>query len=130
MRFKPGDVCSFVDEDGLYGVLKILEIIGGLGNDFIYNIAVYQELFEEAPNADDIEELHPFIGHFPISEKYFLSSEPRHILCKRVTGRELGGFKEWFKLWKKGKAGIFEEPITQCIKFISQSLLKKTTFLH
>ncbi len=130
MGFKPGDMCSFIDEDGLYGVLKILEISRNQENDAIYSITVYQELFEEDPDEDDIEVLHPYIGHFPIAEKYFLSSEPRHIVQNVVNRRELGGFNEWVKLWKKGKAGIFELPITECIKNISQTFLIDSSYLH
>ena len=122
MDFKPGDICSFVDSQGYYGVLKILQIVRGERNELIYNVAVYQELFEDKPNEDDLVELHLYIGHFPILEKYFLSSEPSLVLRKDVATKELGGFREWYKLWQKGKAGIFKLPISECISFISQPL--------
>lgn len=132
MKFKPGDICSFVDHDGLYGVLKILDIVSTKDREIIYNISIYQELFEDDPNTNDVEHLHPFIGHFPIAERYFLSSEPRQILWDYVSADELSDFREWFKRWQKGRAGIFEFPISACIKHISQSLMDTSIdiFLH
>lgn len=123
MQYKPGDVCSFLDQDGFYGILKILEIVRGKNNEFIYNVAIYQELFEFDPTEDDLEEdLHLYIGHLPIAEKYFLSSQPNPIRQKDVSQRELSGFREWLKLWEKGKAGIFQLPISECIGFIAKSM--------
>lgn len=130
MEFKPGDLCSFLDNEGYYGVLKILRIVRGEKNEYIYNVAVYQELFEEIPREDDLEGLHLYIGHFPIEERYFLSSEPSLIWRREVFPWELDGFREWFKLWQKGKAGIFRVPIPECISSISQSLGDRNTFLH
>lgn len=130
MEFKPGDICAFVDNEGYYGVLKILEIVQGSGDQAIYNVAVYQELFEEIPHEEEVEHLHPYIGHFPIEERYFLSSQPNRIRQKEVSQRELDGFREWFKRWQKGEAGIFQLPISECISSISQSLHDQNTFLH
>ena len=104
----PGDVCSVLNGDGGYSVVKVLARDPG-----VVHLRVYKERFGWRPARIDTESLslgtiHDEdgfgIGHLPLSEGEFGLWEPIVTHRESVSDEELGGYE----MWKESGGGVWQ----------------------
>lgn len=104
-----GGIYSHLDEDGRYGVLKILKI-----DDGGVHLRLYSNRFAERPSGVDESKLfmaginrqpHEALGmgHIPVSHRSFSTWQYRLIQMSSVTDDELDGYR----VWEEASGGYF-----------------------
>ena len=104
-----GGLYSHLDEDGRYGVLKILKI-----DDGGVHLRLYSNRFAEHPASVDESKLfmagineqppQPLgMGHIPVSRRSFATWQIRPIQMSSVSDEELDGYR----MWEEANGGYF-----------------------
>lgn len=104
-----GGLYSHLDEDGRYGVLKVLKI-----DDGGVHLRLYSNRFAEHPSSVDESKLfmagvneqppQPLgMGHIPVSRRSFSTWKIRLIQMSSVSDEELDGYR----MWEEAQGGYF-----------------------
>lgn len=124
MMFKPGDVVSFVCQDGSFGMAKILRI--DTHDDLpvpqpVYHFLIYSLRNLFPPNAAYLPDAKVFIPHLPILESGVQQSGVTFIAYQDVSEAELDAYTIWKQAFFAGEAGIFELTIDEAISLMIEA---------
>lgn len=108
-QLQEGGVYSVKEEDGTYGVIKILKM-----DNHGVHVRQYSNQFLEHPNSVDSAALYMAgihrkpdeklgLGHTPISNESFAGWQIRLIQVEQTTDEELEGYE----YWKEEDGGYF-----------------------
>lgn len=88
----PGNVYGIPDEEGGYGVVKVLSV-----EPEGIHLRFYMNDFQELPQRIDPDTLEWFLGHTPLSKAAWQDLYEKAVLIENVpvTEEELEGYQYW-----------------------------------
>ena len=96
---KAGDICTVIEGDGKFGVVKVLVI-----NDTLAHLKIYKNKYDERPVSLDLKTLSIGsmydsdgfgVGHTPVVKTDFINWQPAIIANEPVEEEELEGYRIW-----------------------------------
>jgi len=74
--------CTTHDSDEI-SVIRILDF-----NIDAYHAALYSQVFDKTPSADEIAKLAPFVGHVPMASKALLQNKTMTLIDRKPLAKE------------------------------------------
>ena len=96
---KAGAICTVIDGDGGYGIIKILVM-----DKKMVHVKVYKNKYKKRPTRINVQSLSVGsmyddddfgFGHLPLNRKEFESWKPLQISFQKITKDEMEGYELW-----------------------------------